>query len=61
MAAAGDPATPVEHASDPAVCSIKVVCRIRPLNDMEEKSGSQFIIKNINEDSLLCGVSDVVS
>ncbi|OQV18127.1 Kinesin heavy chain [Hypsibius exemplaris] len=50
-----EPATSTEPASDPAVCSIKVVCRIRPLNDAEERSGSQFILKNINEDSLNCG------
>jgi len=25
--------------------SIKVVCRFRPLNDSEEKAGSQFIVK----------------
>ena len=25
--------------------SIKVVCRFRPLNDTEEKTGSKFIIK----------------
>ena len=25
--------------------SIKVICRFRPLNDTEEKTGSKFIIK----------------
>lgn len=33
-------------ASDsPDECSIKVVCRFRPLNDAEEKAGSKFIVK----------------
>uniref|UniRef100_A0A646QHZ2 Kinesin-like protein n=1 Tax=Hemiscolopendra marginata TaxID=943146 RepID=A0A646QHZ2_9MYRI len=31
--------------TDPAECSIKVVCRFRPLNDSEEKTGSKFIVK----------------
>ena len=56
MAAAVDMAasTTVEHV-EPAVCSIKVVCRIRPLNDSEERSKSQFIFSSIGEDSLTCG------
>lgn len=28
-----------------AECNIKVFCRFRPLNESEEKSGSQFIAK----------------
>ncbi|XP_055341891.1 kinesin heavy chain-like [Paramacrobiotus metropolitanus] len=43
----------LEH--DPALCNIKVVCRIRPLNDAEERTGSQFVIKNITDDALMCG------
>lgn len=31
--------------ADPSECNIKVVCRFRPLNDSEEKAGSQFIVK----------------
>lgn len=38
-------------------CSIKVVCRVRPLNESEEKTGSKFILKFPTDDSLSCGVS----
>ncbi|KAH7645700.1 kinesin heavy chain [Dermatophagoides farinae] len=31
--------------SDGSECNIKVVCRFRPLNDSEEKSGSKFVVK----------------
>lgn len=30
--------------SDPSECNIKVVCRFRPLNQAEQKAGSQFIV-----------------
>lgn len=30
---------------DDNVCSIKVVCRFRPLNDSEERAGSKFVAK----------------
>ena len=38
-------------------CSIKVVCRVRPLNESEEKTGSKFVIKFPTDDSILIGVS----
>ncbi|XP_067138494.1 kinesin heavy chain-like [Centruroides vittatus] len=34
-------------------CSIKVVCRFRPLNDAEEKAGSKFIVKFPNSEDCL--------
>lgn len=40
--------------------SIKVVCRFRPLNDSEEKAGSQFVVKfpkGTEENCLSIGVS----
>ena len=42
-------------------CSIKVVCRFRPLNDSEERAGSNFIAKfpQGSEDALSIGVSGV--
>ena len=41
----------------PAECNIKVVCRVRPLNAVEEKSGSKFILKFPTDDSISIGVS----
>lgn len=39
-------------------CSIKVVCRFRPLNDAEEKAGSKFVVKFPgSEDCISIGVS----
>jgi hypothetical protein len=29
----------------PAENSIKVVCRVRPLNDIEKRAGSRFVVK----------------
>jgi kinesin family protein 5 len=33
-------------------CNIKVVCRVRPLNQTEEKAGSKFILKFPTDDSI---------
>ena len=38
-------------------CSIKVVCRVRPLNESEEKTGSKFVLKFPTDDSIMIGVS----
>lgn len=38
-----------DDASD---VNIKVVCRVRPLNEIEEKAGSKFVPKFPSEDSL---------
>lgn len=38
-------------------CNIKVVCRVRPLNQSEEKAGSKFILKFPTDDSASIGVS----
>ncbi|XP_069111571.1 kinesin heavy chain-like [Argopecten irradians] len=36
-------------------CGIKVVCRVRPLNSSEEKTGSKFVLKFPTDDSINCG------
>ena len=41
----------------PDECNIKVVCRIRPLNETEEKAGSKFVLKFPTDDSVSLGVS----
>ncbi|XP_014767912.1 kinesin heavy chain isoform X2 [Octopus bimaculoides] len=33
-------------------CNIKVICRVRPLNDAEERAGSKFILKFPTDDSI---------
>jgi len=38
-------------------CNIKVVCRVRPLNESEEKTGSKFVLKFPTDDSIMIGVS----
>lgn len=38
-------------------CNIKVVCRVRPLNAMEEKAGSKFMMKFPTDESCTIGVS----
>lgn len=38
-------------------CNIKVVCRVRPLNQSEEKVGSKFVLKFPSDDSVSIGVS----
>lgn len=44
---------PVE--SGPADETIKVICRIRPLNSIEEKAGSKFILKFPSDETITCG------
>lgn len=41
----------------PDECSIKVTCRVRPLNSQEEKAGSKFILKFPTDDSININVS----
>ncbi|KAL5006438.1 hypothetical protein ScPMuIL_015244 [Solemya velum] len=36
-------------------CSIKVICRIRPLNPSEERAGSKFVLKFPTDDSISVG------
>ena len=38
-------------------CNIKVICRVRPLNEREEAAGSKFILKFPTEDSIVIAVS----
>ncbi|XP_064648627.1 kinesin heavy chain-like isoform X4 [Lineus longissimus] len=38
-----------------AECNIKVVCRVRPLNETEEKAGSKFVLKFPTDDSINIG------
>lgn len=45
----------------PSECNIKVVCRIRPLNESEEKAGSKFVLKFPTEDSISIAVSGFIS
>ncbi|KAL4222761.1 Kinesin-1 heavy chain [Mactra antiquata] len=35
--------------------TIKVVCRVRPLNSSEEKAGSKFVLKFPSEETISCG------
>lgn len=53
---ADPPRLPVEMA-DPAECSIKVMCRFRPLNEAEILRGDKFIPKFKGEDTVVVGVS----
>ena len=36
-------------AAPPAECNIKVICRVRPLNSVEERAGSKFVLKLADE------------
>ncbi|CAG5116519.1 unnamed protein product, partial [Candidula unifasciata] len=36
-------------------CSIKVICRVRPLNESEERAGSKFVLKFPTDDSVTVG------
>lgn len=45
--------------ADPAECTIKVVCRFRPLNSSEVTRGDKYIAKFQGEDSVVIGVSVV--
>jgi len=38
-------------------CNIKVICRVRPLNESEEKAGSKFVLKFPTDDSVSVAVS----
>lgn len=41
--------------SEQSECNIKVVCRVRPLNEAEEKAGSKFVLKFPTDDSVSLG------
>ena len=41
----------------PAECNIKVICRVRPLNENEERAGSKFVLKFPTDDSLSIAAS----
>ena len=43
--------------ADPAECSIKVMCRFRPLNEAEILRGDKFIPKFKGEETGVIGVS----
>lgn len=43
-------------------CGVRVLCRVRPLNEMEERAGSKFIPKiSSDETSISVGVSNLCS
>jgi len=44
----------------PAECNIKVICRVRPLNESEERAGSKFMLKFPTDDSVSIGVSGLL-
>lgn len=44
--------------ADPAECTIKVMCRFRPLNSSEVTRGDRYIPKFQGEDTVVIGVSD---
>ena len=44
-ASSGDPAGPGGVEKKPDEDNIRVVCRFRPLNDSEERTGSKFVVK----------------
>lgn len=43
---------------DVSECNIKVICRVRPLNDAEERNGSQMVVRVVNDDSVSLAVSE---
>ena len=45
MAVDGGTPGPEKDNAPPSEDSIRVVCRFRPLNDTEERTGSKFIVK----------------
>ena len=49
------PSAAVEAAPDES-CNIKVICRVRPLNQREENEGSKFVLKFPTDDSIAIGV-----
>lgn len=46
--------------ADPAECTIKVMCRFRPLNSSEVTRGDRYIPKFQGEDTVVIGVSYLV-
>ncbi|CAK9293294.1 unnamed protein product [Gordionus sp. m RMFG-2023] len=47
----------MSQAVEPAECSIKVMCRFRPLNSSEERAGSTVIVKFPPNDETTCVVA----
>lgn len=43
--------------ADPAECTIKVMCRFRPLNSSEVVRGDKYIPKFQGEETVVIGVS----
>lgn len=43
--------------ADPAECTIKVMCRFRPLNSSEVTRGDKYIPKFQGEETVVIGVS----
>lgn len=46
--------------ADPAECTIKVMCRFRPLNSSEVVRGDKYIPKFQGEDTVVIAVSNFV-
>jgi len=46
--------------ADPAECTIKVMCRFRPLNSSEVTRGDKYVAKFQGEDSVVIGVSVIL-
>jgi len=46
----------VTMGDGPAECNVKVICRVRPLNESEEKAGSKFVLKFPTDDSMSIAV-----
>lgn len=51
------PSLPRAEMADPAECSIKVMCRFRPLNEAEILRGDKFIPKFKGDETVVIGVS----
>lgn len=43
---------------DVSECAIKVICRVRPLNDAEERAGNQLVVRVAGDDSVSLSVRD---
>ena len=55
------PATNGEEEKKPdESCNIKVICRVRPLNDREVNAGSKFVLKFPTEDSIIIAVGIIL-
>ena len=37
---------------DVSECNIKVICRVRPLNEAEERAGNQLVVRTQSDDSV---------